>query len=157
MNTDVSHHITFRLILLTFSITQNPDCSNYLLNSKYIGINSRMIFFFIFSIKRFCRRPGVNLYDIAGLNKCISCTLFYLNSILYSCTSSYLYSYICILPDTSHQVSVKQQHMVQYETSFGCHDGHLGYLNRLILAFLNLYDGLMPPPLIKVQFHSTYI
>ena len=31
-----------------------------------------------------------------------------------------------------------------FEDFHGCHDGHLGYLNRTILAILNLHVVLMP-------------
>ena len=36
----------------------------------------------------------------------------------------------------------------------GCHGGHLGYLNRMNLAILNLYNSPKPP--IKFQLNLTY-
>ena len=36
----------------------------------------------------------------------------------------------------------------------GCHDSHLGYRNRMILAILNLCVTMMPP--IKFQLNQTY-
>ena len=36
----------------------------------------------------------------------------------------------------------------------GCHGGHLGYRNGMILAILNLYVTMMPP--IKFQLNPTY-
>ena len=35
-----------------------------------------------------------------------------------------------------------------------CHGGHLRFLNRMILAILNLYVALMPP--IKFWLNPTY-
>ena len=36
----------------------------------------------------------------------------------------------------------------------GCHGGHLGYRNGMILSFLNLYVPPMPP--IKFRLNPTY-
>ena len=59
--------------------------------------------------------------------------------------------------DASHQVSA-QSDRVWEEMSFeefqdGCHGGHLGYRNGMLLAILNLCVTKMPP--IKFQLNQT--
>ena len=44
--------------------------------------------------------------------------------------------------------------MLSEEFQDGCHGRHLGHLNGMILAILNLYVAPMPP--IKFQLNLTY-
>ena len=60
--------------------------------------------------------------------------------------------------DASHQVSAQSdtvwEEMSSEEIQDGCHGGHLGIRNRMILAILNLYVALMPPT--KFRLNLTY-